>query len=87
VSERPTGRSKIVTEKAIVNIAGVKTGTTPVAAEDLRKGYTVFDAHGGEHTLARDARRLANGMVSVKRSDYPAEHFAPGTMFTCRTTG
>lgn len=70
--------------KAIVKITDVIPGTELVPVEALVKGDIVFDGHGGEHTLARDARRLASGQVSIKRTDYHTEYFEPGAEFARR---
>ena len=53
-----------------------------VKACDLLKGDILFDAFGGKHPLARDARTLKNGAVSIKRTDYPAERFQADEIFT-----
>lgn len=69
-------------DEAIVDIADAVPGTSSVKASELKKGYLVFDAFGGTHPLARDARVLQSGLVSFQREGYHTEYAEPDDDFT-----
>lgn len=64
----------VVAHEMFTDITRVHNDALRVGFKDVRAGDWVFDASGDRHKLAR-VKILKNGVLSIKREDYPfVEH-------------